>query len=339
MIDHGYCTIFLRNTMVADELMNIFIRNLDKSSGKYTLPLTFRYKKRTRTETQEIVDKFVSEVGLYDLLTPEEELILIKQVAEGDDDAFERIMLSNSRFVVSLSNQYQHRGIALPELFDIAIAGLHEAVTHSAAKPLAQRLIEFAMPYMRKAIETALTMPEQYTPKSSEIRAVSELIELTYGADFILIRVRFEGFPSVCSYLRYRGVKFIYNIYGQQFGYGGYTNDTHGEFFNCNVHLDWAGGDETEIEIPITSTEDDINAIIAEQENNRGEKATMSYALRYRPDEFLDLNNEERLQMEQQIALLAKDYVIGELNTTDDLGVWWNNESEESDEEDFAFDF
>ena len=278
-------------------------------------------------------------MGLYDLLTPEEELILIKQVAEGDDDAFERIMLSNSRFVVSLSNQYQHRGIALPELFDIAIAGLHEAVTQSAAKPLAQRLIEFAMPYMRKAIETALTMPEQYTPKSSEIRAVSELIELTYGADFILIRVRFEGFPSVCSYLRYRGVKFIYNIYGQQFGYGGYTNDTHGEFFNCNVHLDWAGGDETEIEIPITSTEDDINAIIAEQENNRGEKATMSYALRYRPDEFLDLNNEERLQMEQQIALLAKDYVIGELDTTDDLGIWWNKELEESDEDGSAFDF
>ena len=338
-MDHGYCTIFLRNTMAADELMNIFIRNLDNSSGKYTFPLTFSYKKRTRAETQEIVDKFISEVRLNDLLTPEEEQILIKQVAKGDDDAFKKIILSNLRFVVSISNQYQHRGIALPELFDIAIAGLHEAVVQSTDKPLAQRLIELAMPYMRKAIETALTMPEQYTPKSSEIRAISELIEFSYGANFILIRVRFEGFPTVCSYLRYRGVKFIYNIYGQQFGYGGYTNDTHGEFFNCNVHLDWADGDETEIEIPITATEDDINAIIAEQENNRGEKATMSYALRYRPDDFLDLNNEERLQMEQQIALLAKDYVIGELNTTDDLGVWWNNESEESDEEDFAFDF
>ena len=338
-MDHGYCTIFLRNTMVADELMNIFIRNLDNSSGKYTFPLTFSYKKRTRAETQEIVDKFISEVRLNDLLTPEEEQILIKQVAKGDDDAFKKIILSNLRFVVSISNQYQHRGIALPELFDIAIAGLHEAVVQSTDKPLAQRLIELAMPYMRKAIETALTIPEQYTPKSSEIRAISELIEFSYGANFILIRVRFEGFPTVCSYLRYRGVKFIYSVYGQQFGYGGYTNDTYGEFFNCNVHLDWADGDETEIEIPITATEDDINAIIAEQENNRGEKATMSYALRYRPDDFLDLNNEERLQMEQQIALLAKDYVIGELNTTDDLGVWWNNESEESDEEDFAFDF
>lgn len=338
-MDHGYCTIFLRNTMAADELMNIFIRNLDNSSGKYTFPLTFSYKKRTRAETQEIVDKFISEVRLNDLLTPEEEQILIKQVAKGDDDAFKKIILSNLRFVVSISNQYQHRGIALPELFDIAIAGLHEAVVQSTDKPLAQRLIELAMPYMRKAIETALTIPEQYTPKSSEIRAISELIEFSYGANFILIRVRFEGFPTVCSYLRYRGVKFIYSVYGQQFGYGGYTNDTYGEFFNCNVHLDWADGDETEIEIPITATEDDINAIIAEQENNRGEKATMSYALRYRPDDFLDLNNEERLQMEQQIALLAKDYVIGELNTTDDLGVWWNNESEESDEEDFAFDF
>ena len=338
-MDHGYCTIFLRNTMAADELMNIFIRNLDNSSGKYTFPLTFSYKKRTRAETQEIVDKFISEVRLNDLLTPEEEQILIKQVAKGDDDAFKKIILSNLRFVVSISNQYQHRGIALPELFDIAIAGLHEAVVQSTDKPLAQRLIELAMPYMRKAIETALTIPEQYTPKSSEIRAISELIEFSYGANFILIRVRFEGFPTVCSYLRYRGVKFIYSVYGQQFGYGGYTNDTYGEFFNCNVHLDWADGDETEIEIPITSTEDDINAIIAEQENNRGEKATMSYALRYRPDEFLDLNNEERLQMEQQIALLAKDYVIGELDTTDDLGIWWNKELEESDEDGSAFDF
>ena len=103
------------------------------------------------------VQDYLNEIGTEVLLTAEEENTLLLQAINGDKVAIDKIINANLRFIVSMANQYQNRRLSLPELFDISKQGLANAVKECVSKPHNQRFIQFAVPYMRKAIEEAIT--------------------------------------------------------------------------------------------------------------------------------------------------------------------------------------
>ena len=103
------------------------------------------------------VQDYLNEIGTEVLLTAEEENTLLLQAINGDKAAIDKIICANRRFVVSVANQYQNRGLSLHELFNICTQGLVDAAMESASKPHDQRFIKFAVPYMRKAIERAIS--------------------------------------------------------------------------------------------------------------------------------------------------------------------------------------
>ena len=103
------------------------------------------------------VQDYLNEIGTEVLLTAEEETVLLPQAVNGDQKAIDKIICANLRFTVSIANQYQNRGLSLLQLFDISKQGLANAAMESASKPHNQRFIQFAVPYMRKAIEEAIT--------------------------------------------------------------------------------------------------------------------------------------------------------------------------------------
>ena len=105
----------------------------------------------------EIVDTFLKNVGLEDLLSAEEEQELLARAVEGDAEAFDKVMCANLRFVVSLSNQYQNKGISLLRLFEVSLQGLANAIKESASRPNDERFIQFAVPFMRQAIENEIS--------------------------------------------------------------------------------------------------------------------------------------------------------------------------------------
>ena len=105
----------------------------------------------------EIVDSFLKNVGLEDLLSAEEEQELLARAVEGDEVAFDKVMCANLRFVVSLSNQYQNKGISLLRLFEISMQGLANAINESASKRQDEKFIQFAVPCMRQAIENEIS--------------------------------------------------------------------------------------------------------------------------------------------------------------------------------------
>ena len=103
------------------------------------------------------VGEYLDKIGEYALLSAEEEQELLPQAANGDEKALDKILNANLRFVVSIANQYQNSGLSLLQLFDVGKKGLANAVKESASKPHNQRFIQFAVPYMRKAIEEAIS--------------------------------------------------------------------------------------------------------------------------------------------------------------------------------------
>ncbi len=75
------------------------------------------------------LDEILVEIGRSPLLTHEEELALLKAVQEKDTDCDEMKQLekANMRFVVSVANQYQKRGLTLEELIEAGTEGLRRA--------------------------------------------------------------------------------------------------------------------------------------------------------------------------------------------------------------------
>lgn len=80
--------------------------------------------------TNEQIDELLAEIGRTLLLTADEERELLKAVKEkgSDCDEMKRLEGANMRFVVSLANQCQHRGLALEQLIEVGKAGLREAI-------------------------------------------------------------------------------------------------------------------------------------------------------------------------------------------------------------------
>ena len=113
--------------------------------------------KDLRAEDAGVLDNFLKNVGLEDLLSAEEEQELLARAVEGDEEAADKVMRANLRFVVSLSNQYQNKGISLLRLFEISMQGLYDAIKASASRPNDERFIQFAVPFMRQAIEEQIS--------------------------------------------------------------------------------------------------------------------------------------------------------------------------------------
>ena len=110
------------------------------------------------------VQDYLNEIGTEVLLTAEEENTLLLQAINGDKVAIDKIICANRRFVVSVANQYQNIGLSLLELITASEQGLTNAIMESASRSLDERFIQFAVPYMRKAIE-------EVTDKQSALRA------------------------------------------------------------------------------------------------------------------------------------------------------------------------
>lgn len=111
-------------------------------------------KQVTNRETASL-DKYLSEIGRVDLISPEEEVQLAKRIKEGDRAALERLTKANLRFVVSVSKQYQNQGLALPDLINEGNLGLIKAAERFD-ETRGFKFISYAVWWIRQSILQAL---------------------------------------------------------------------------------------------------------------------------------------------------------------------------------------
>lgn len=111
--------------------------------------------KQVTNRDEESLNKYLHEISKIDLISPEEEVDLARQIKKGNLDAFNRLVQANLRFVVSVAKQYQNQGLSLPDLINEGNLGLIKAA-HRFDETKGFKFISYAVWWIRQSILQAL---------------------------------------------------------------------------------------------------------------------------------------------------------------------------------------
>lgn len=110
---------------------------------------------RWTTKTDEPLSIYLKEIQQYPLLTREEEVKLAKKIKKGNKKAFEKLVSSNLRFVVSIAKMYQGYNIPLMDLINEGNIGLIKAAKKFDERK-GVRFISYAVWWIKQAILKAV---------------------------------------------------------------------------------------------------------------------------------------------------------------------------------------
>jgi RNA polymerase primary sigma factor len=101
------------------------------------------------------LDQYLKEISAYPLIDREEEARLARLIHKGDEEALDKLVRSNLRFVVSVSKKYQKQGVPLSDLINEGNMGLIRAA-HKFDETKGIKFISYAVWWIRQAILQAL---------------------------------------------------------------------------------------------------------------------------------------------------------------------------------------
>jgi RNA polymerase primary sigma factor len=101
------------------------------------------------------LDQYLKEISAYPLLKREDEVELAQRIRTGEEEALDKLVRSNLRFVVSVAKKYQNQGVALGDLINEGNLGLIRAA-HKFDETKGIKFISYAVWWIRQAILQAL---------------------------------------------------------------------------------------------------------------------------------------------------------------------------------------
>lgn len=106
-------------------------------------------------EERSALDQYLREVSRHELITPEEEIELGRRAQAGDEEAVQKLVRANLRFVISVAKKYQNRGVSLIDLIQEGNVGLVTAA-RKFDPDQGVKFISYAVWWIRQAILSAL---------------------------------------------------------------------------------------------------------------------------------------------------------------------------------------
>src|SRR5690625_2416753 len=106
-------------------------------------------------EERTALDQYLRDVSKHELITPEEEIEYGRRAQAGDEEAVQRLVRANLRFVISVAKKYQDRGVSLIDLIEEGNVGLVTAA-RKFDPDQGVKFISYAVWWIRQAILSAL---------------------------------------------------------------------------------------------------------------------------------------------------------------------------------------
>jgi RNA polymerase primary sigma factor len=147
--------------------------------------------RRIKTRANQSLDRYLQEIGEVQLLTPDEEIDLARQIKKNDQLALEKLTKANLRFVVSVAKQYQNQGLTLGDLINEGNLGLIKAAKRFD-ETRGFKFISYAVWWIRQSILQALA--EQSRVVRLPLNRVGALNKI--GKAFSNLEQEFEREPS-----------------------------------------------------------------------------------------------------------------------------------------------
>ena len=101
------------------------------------------------------LDQYLKEISIYPLIDRQEEVRLAQRIRKGEEEALNKLVRSNLRFVVSVAKKYQNQGVSLSDLINEGNLGLIRAA-HKFDETRGIKFISYAVWWVRQAILQAL---------------------------------------------------------------------------------------------------------------------------------------------------------------------------------------
>jgi len=109
-----------------------------------------------RTESDNILQAYLSEIAKTDILTIEEERELAERIKDGDEKARDHMIRANLRIVVKIARDYSNYGLPLADLISEWNIGLMKAVEkYEPAK--GGKLSTYAAWWIKQLVKRALS--------------------------------------------------------------------------------------------------------------------------------------------------------------------------------------
>src|SRR5918998_3077006 len=101
------------------------------------------------------LDQYLRDISAYPLISRDEEVALAQRIRTHDQEALDKLVRSNLRFVVSVAKKYQNQGVSLSDLINEGNLGLIRAA-HKFDETKGIKFISYAVWWIRQAILQAL---------------------------------------------------------------------------------------------------------------------------------------------------------------------------------------
>lgn len=137
------------------------------------------------------LDTYLGDIAREELLTPDEEVHLAQRIRLGDQVALNKLVKANLRFVVSVSKQYQHQGLSLPDLINEGNIGLIKAAQRFD-ETRGFKFISYAVWWIRQSILQAIAEQSRLVRLPlNQIGSVNRILK-----EAALLEQKFERPPS-----------------------------------------------------------------------------------------------------------------------------------------------
>lgn len=165
---------------------------------------------------------YFNEINKIPSLKRDEERELIKRIQQGDEDAMNRLVTHNLKFVVTIAKNYRNRGVSFVDLISEGNMGLFKAAKKFNLD-MNVKFITYAVHWVKNEILTLISncntdkelITDEYTVNScQDSQYDSSLINEEFEEELNNIQSRQGGIDELTKCLKERELKIIELYYG-----------------------------------------------------------------------------------------------------------------------------